>query len=93
MNMTPHAKRAGLETLAAVLRRRHPGFDIVVEVEGDNGVSHPRTRQVGRRLATPQDAEAVLERVGVAPPASRTTNNNSVNEAGEHFPTVTLGEG
>jgi hypothetical protein len=54
MSAPEQARRSGLEALRAVLRRRHPGFDVVfVEVERDDGVDNAAAGEVVGCLPAP----------------------------------------
>jgi hypothetical protein len=83
--MTATARRSGLETLRAVLRRRNPGFDAVFEVERHDRVDDTATGKVGRSLAAPQDPGAAVDRIDVTAATARTLHEHDVDEAAENL--------
>lgn len=91
-SMPPSARRAGLDALRAVLRRRNPGLDVVFELEGDDRVDDPLTREIPRPLTTPEDAGPALDRVDVTPTPTRPANHDAVDEPGEDLPGLVHGE-
>ncbi len=86
--MPPSARRAGLDALAAVLRRRHPGLDVIFEVEAHDLVHDPTTRKIDRTLTTPQDTDTPLDRIDVAATATGAADHHAVEEAGEDLPAI-----
>jgi hypothetical protein len=91
--MSHEARRAGLEALRAVLRRRHPGFDVVFELEGDDRVHNSATGKIGGALSPPKDSGTTSDGIDVAAAAARGTNHHAVDEPAEHFPALVDAEG
>jgi hypothetical protein len=90
--MTPHARRCGLEALRGVLRRHNPGFDAVFELERDDRAGDTSAGEIGRRLAAPEDAGPVSDRIDVAATTAGTAHHHAVDESGEHFAPLVDGE-
>ncbi len=90
--MPPSARRAGLDALGAVLRRHNPGLAVVFELEADDRVHNPATRQINGTLAAPQDTDAPGDRIDVAATPPRAADHHTVQEAGEDLPAIIDGK-
>ncbi len=90
--MPSQARRSGLDAFRAVLRRRHPGLDVVFDLERDDRVHDPAAGEVGRPLTPPQDTGPLLDRVGVAPTTGAAPDEHAVDESGEYLPPLVRSE-
>ena len=75
-----------------VLRRRHPGFDVIFKLERADLVDDSPAWEVGGALATPQDPDPALDRINVPAAATGATHHDAVDEASEDFASVIEGE-
>lgn len=87
--MPPSARRAGLETLRDVLRRRNPGLDFAFrEVEGDDLRGDTGSREISGGLTPPEDPNAALDGVDVFALPPRSAGEHAVHEAAEDLSPV-----
>jgi hypothetical protein len=92
--MPPSARRAGLEVMRDVLRRRNPGLDFTfVEVERDDLGGATLAREIGRSLPAPQHPDPLIDGIDVATTATGLPHKDGVHEPPENLSTVGEVEG
>ena len=84
--MPADARRSGLDVLRAVLRRRHPGYDVIIEVETDDRVHDTATREIRGTLPAPQHPDSTVHRIDVAATTLGGPHHDAVDEAAEDLP-------
>lgn len=90
--MPSYARQAGLEALRAVLRRHHPGLDVIFELEREDGAHDTPAREIRGSLTAPQDSRPVSDGVDVPAAALRAADHNGVDETCQDLSPVRHGE-